>query len=235
MAKMFRIDSSEIDKLQADLEKLKERALPFATKNTLNEAAFIAQKRSKRTIKRELTLRNRFTERSIRVEKARTLNMRRQESVVGSTADYMEDQEFGKTETGQSKHGVPIPTSYAAGQQGAVPRTRLVRRPNRLASIRLSKTKFKNIRAKNTAKIKAAARSGHKYLFLDLGRSKGIFKVLGGKRKQRIKMVWSLKRKSVRIPARPWLKPSFDGTIPLLPRIYKKSLEFQLNRLRLFN
>ena len=235
MANMFRIDNSEIDKLQADLEKLKDRALPFATKNTLNEAAFIAQKKSRRFIKRELTLRNKFTVSSIRVEKARTLNIRRQASIVGSTADYMETQEFGGLKESKAKEGVPIPTSYASGQQGAIPRTRLPRRPNKLANIRLAKTRFKNVRAKNTAKIKAAAQSGHKYIFLNLGRSKGIFKVVGGKRKQRIKMVWSLMRRSVRIPAKPWLKPNMVATIPLIPRIYEKSLKFQLKRHRIFD
>lgn len=235
MAAMFRIDDSEIVELQADLEKLKSRALPFATRNTLNEAAFIAQKKSKRFIKREFTLRNKFTERSIRVDKARTLNIRRQASIVGSIADYMEKTEFGAIKQSEGKEGVPIPTSYAAGQQGAVPRTRLPRRPNRLANIRIAKTRFKNVRAMNVAKIKAAAQSGHKYIFLNLSRSKGIFKVIGGKRKQRIKMIWSLQRKSVRIPSKPWLKPNMEATIPLIPRIYIKSLQFQLRRLRIMS
>lgn len=235
MAKMFRIDDSEIIELQGDLEKLKSRALPFATRHTLNEAAFIALKKSRRFIRREFTLRNKFTERSIRVKKARTLNIRRQISIVGSIADYMETTEFGGIKQSKGKEGVPIPTSYAAGQQGAIPRTRLPRRPNRLANIRIAKTRFKNVRAMNVAKIKVAAQSGHKYIFLNLARSKGIFKVVGGKRKQRIKMVWSLKRKTIRSPAKPWLKPNMEATVPLIPRIYIKSLQFQLKRLRIMS
>ena len=82
--------------------------------------------------------------------------------------------------------------------------------------------------------IKQAAQSGSKYVFLDLGRSKGIFKVTGGKRRPKIKMVYSFREQSVVIPKSPWLAPSVKKTEEKIPAIYKKSLEFQLQRLGLF-
>jgi len=82
--------------------------------------------------------------------------------------------------------------------------------------------------------VKEAAQSGRKYVFMDLGRRKGIFKVIGGKRRPRIKMVWSMENKSVVVPANPMLGPAVDQTRKLMPEMYRKSLVFQLKRNNLF-
>ena len=151
---------------------------------------------------------------------------------MGSIADYMEDQEFGAT-----KHDPSIATSYSAGQgDGARPRTRLPRKPNKMANIKLSKRRArgKSRKQRNFIAVKEAAASGNKYIYLDLGRTKGIFKVIGGKRKPRVKMIWSLSRKSVVIPSNPWLAPAVAATEPKMADIYAKSLRFQLRRRNLF-
>ena len=234
---MFRIDNKDIRRMEGDLKAFAERALPFATKNTLNQAAFMAQREAREGVRKTMTIRNQFTERSIQVDQARTLNIRQQAAIVGSIADYMEVQEFGGFKARKGKEGVAIPTSYSAGQgEGVQPRTRLPRKPNRMANIRLQgRSKGRGSRKqRNFVAVKQAASSGSKYVFLDLGRRKGIFKVTGGKRRPKIKMVHDLSLQSVTIPKSPWLGPAVAATVPQIPQLYAASLRFQLKRLGLF-
>lgn len=234
---MFSVNSEGIKGLEEDLKAFKLKALPFATKNTVNAAAFAAQKTARVIVKNRMIQRNKFTVRSIQVDQARTLSIPRQAAVVGSTADYMEDQEFGGTKTKGGKKGVSIATSYSAGQSDSSrPRRKLPRKPNKLENIRLRhrRSKGKNRRQKNLIAVKQAAASGNKYVYLDLKRTKGIFRVLGGKRRPRVKMVHNLSKQSVDIPANPWLVPAVIATERKIPKIYKESLEFQLKRHGLF-
>jgi len=234
---MFKVDTSDIKLLEGDLKRMAHRAYPFATKATVNKAAFVAMKISRGHIGSEMITRNAFTKKSIQVEQARTLTVSRQEAIVGSTADYMEVQEFGGVKHKKGSEGVAIATSYSSGEgENTQPRRKLPRRPNKLASIRLQRRSKKGAsrKQKNMMAIKQAAESGSKYVFLDLGRSKGIFKVTGGKRRPKIKMVYSFREQSVSIPKNPWLAPSVRKTEKQIPNIYKKALEFQVKRLGLF-
>lgn len=234
---MFKVDTSDIKLLEGDLKRFAHRAYPFATKATVNGAAFTAMGISRGHIDKNMVTRNAFTKKSIQVEQARTLNVPRQEAIVGSTADYMETQEFGGIKHKNGSEGVPIATSYASGEgEDTQPRKKLPRKPNKMANIQLQRRgkKGANRRQKNLIAIKKAAESGSKYVFLDLGRSKGIFKVTGGKRRPKIKMVYSFREQSVVIPKAPWLAPSVKKTEAKIPSIYKKSLEFQIQRLGLF-
>lgn len=234
---MITLDDSEILRMQDDLKTFKRRAFPFATKATINGAAFKARGFAQENIRNSMIERNRFTVSSVRVEQSRTLDIKRQEATVGSIADYMEDQEFGGVKASKGKQGVPIATSYSAGQaQNAQPRKRLPRRPNTMGAIQLSKRKRKgsNRKQRNIIAIRQAAQSGNKYAFLDMGKTKGIFKVLGGKRKQRIKMVWSMSNRSVVIPKNPWLLPAVERTQQHIPELYRDALRFQLKKHGLF-
>jgi len=235
---MFRINTNDIQEMEAELKTFARRAYPFATKKTINDAAFTAQRLAKADIRNELTLRNRFTEQSIQVDQARTLRVSQQEATVGSTADYMEDQEFGGTKTKGGKKGVAISTSFSAGQgTNAQPRTRLPRKANKLANIRLSKRRTRGATSKlqeNFLKVKQAAQAGQKYVFLDLRRGEGIFRVQGGKKRPRIKMVHDLSRDSVVIPRNPWLAPVVAETERMIPAFYADALRFQIRRLGIF-
>ena len=233
---MIRVDTKDIKEMEADLKTFARKAYPFATKNTVNTAAFRTQKIARNDIQSDLTLRNRFTVQSVQVEQSRTLQVSRQAAIVGSTADYMEDQEFGGIKARKGKQGVAIPTGYSAGQEGAEPRTRLPRKANKLASIQLSKRKGRKMsRAqRNLVAVKVAAASSNKYIFMDLGKRKGIFRVLGGKRNPRVKMVHDLSEQAVTIPRNPWLGPAVDQVEQEIPDIYRRSLRFQLKRLNLF-
>jgi len=228
---MFLIDTRQIKQLENELKGFKIKALPFATKATINKGAFETQKVARQTVRDDMTNRNQFTVRSIQVDQARTLNIRQQEAIVGSIADYMETQEFGGT-----KSDPTLATGYSAGQEGTRPRTRLPVGDHRMKKITLrhSAKKGKGRKQRNLIAVKQAAQSGHKYVFLDLGRTEGIFRVLGGKRSPRVKMVHNLTKRSVNIPRSPWLKPSVDVVAPRMQQFYGEALRFQLRRHGLF-
>ncbi len=235
---VFNIDDKNINLLQDDLVTFKVKALTFATRATLNELVFESQQLARDKIKDVMILRNKFTVKSIQVEKAKTLRISNQSSIIGSTLDYMEVQEFGSVKTKSSnKKGVAIPTAFSAGQSlKAKPRTRATTRKNRLSNIILNKriVKRSSLKQRNLIIIKLAAQSSLKYVYLNLGRTKGIFKVTGTKKRPKINMVYNLTNLSVRIPKNPWLLPSFNEAQKLTPDIYRKALIVQLDRHKLF-
>jgi hypothetical protein len=235
-------DFKDVKDLVDDLDRIAHRSIPFATKQALNDTAWKARFFAQRTIRTKMVERNKWTAGSIRVDPARTLRISQQESAVGSTEVYMETQEFGDTEHAKRKHGVAIPTGYSAGQMGQRPRTRVPRRANRLANIRLSKVRKGGMsrKARIVATIRQAVRTGERYVFLDLGDSgrKGIFKVVGGRKKSRgrstakLRMVQDLSQRSVRIPKTPWLNPSVLLASLQMDDFYRRALLFQLRRLK---
>lgn len=237
---MFSINDDDIQQLEHDLRVAAERAIPFATRNTVHSAAVKGRYIAVENVRHVMITRNKFTEKSVLFHPSKsnqiTLAISRQEATLGSTADYMEDQEFGGVKTAKGKGGVSIATSYSANQGQSQPRTRLSVKGNKMENIRLRKRtkRGRTRKQRNFNTIKEAATSGNKFVFLDLGRTKGIFKVVGGKRRTKINMVHSMSKKSVVIPRNPWLLPAVKQTAPHIPAIYKKSLEFQANRLGLF-
>lgn len=230
---MFQIDDREIKGLERKLGELNERAIPFATRHTINTVAFNTMRTAKLNARVKMTMRNKWTEQSIRVERSKSLEIKRQAASVGSVADYMEDQEFGTTRTKKGRHGVPIATGYAAGQEGQQPRTRLPRKANKLANIRTRRGRKSgtNRVQRNKVAILQAAESGDRFVFLDLGRRRGLFRLVGGKRRPRIKMVYDLSRTAVNIPRNPWLQPSVQHEAVKLPGVYEKALRFQIDRM----
>ncbi len=230
---MFRLDDKEIKDFENTLLLMNHRALPFATKNTVNRLAFAGRIEWRSEIKDQFIQRNSFTRNSIRVEQARGLDIGKQAAILGSIAPYMEDQEFGGSKAKEGKKGVPLATSYAAGQgMNAQPRTRMPRSANKLRNIRLKHRRPKGTRRqRNLVAVLEAAQSGSKYVYLDLSRRKGIFRVLGGKRKPYVKMVYDLTRQSVHVPATPTLGPAVKKVQPLAAKFYSDSLKFQLKRL----
>ena len=234
---MFKIDTEEIKQLESDLKTFKERAYPFATKNTVNQAAFKTQKRMKIFMHNNMILRNKFSESSIRVETTKTLRVSAQAAVVGSIAPYMENQEFGATIIKKGKHGVPIPTSEASGEgRGVKTRRKVVPRSRSLRSIKLNKSKIrtKSKKQENFIRIQQAIASGRKFVFLDLQKHPGIYRMSGGKKAPKINLIHDMSRKSVSIPKNPTLLPATRVTQKELPSIYRKSLIFQLKRHKLF-
>lgn len=232
---MFEIDARDVKKYERDLKDFAGKALPYASRAMLTRSAFDARKEAQGNIRERMTTRNAWTVGSIRARKATSLNIKQQEATMGSLAAYMETQEFGGMETGGGKYQ-PIATSYSAGQGRGAKRTKLPRKPNRMQAIQLRKRTGADLsrKAANQAAIQQAAGGGNKFVFLDLGRRQGIFKVTGGKRRPKVQMVWDMTRRYVRVPATPTIGPAARTTQQRMPRFYSEALVQQLKRHRVF-
>lgn len=233
---MITFDDKQIRKFEKKLSKISKRAIPFAVKNSLNDVAFKTRTVAQGEIGRKFIERNKWSRRSVQVETARGLSKRSLVSRVGSLEQYMADQEFGARKRSKGRHGVPIATNYSSGEGvGSGPRKRLPRKPNKIRNIKLSGRNKKGMSRKqrNLIAIRQAAGSNKKIVFLDLKRRKGLFKVIGGKRRPKLKMLHDMTRKSVRIPKRPWLLPSAIKTQKRFHAgFYRKRLRQQLARIK---
>ena len=231
------MNSDKIKDYESDLKTFAARAVPFATKQTINKAAFTAQKMIKRDIKSKFVNRNKFTVNSIQVEIARGLNVNTQEAVVGSIAPYMDEQEFGGRKTKTGKEGVPIATTVASGEgRGAQPRKKKVPRSRLMGNIKLKNRSVKSMtrRQENAIKIQMAVASKRKFVYLDLTRHSGIYRVTGSKANTKIDLVYDLSKKTVPIPRNPTFAPATKRVEKLIPFFYKDALVFQLKRQGLF-
>jgi hypothetical protein len=231
------ITQGDVEDLLRQLNLYARRAVPFAARNGVKGTAFAAQEEWRAQMRRRLTLRNKFTTRSVRVDLsgARGLDIDRMEAVTGSDADYIKRTELGGTLQSRGQYGYPVPTKEARISKSS---KRVVSRPNLKRNIQLTKrNRGGTTAARNAAAIRRAKSSGNKFVFLDLesGRS-GIFKVTGGKRKLSVRMVWDMsrQRKTVRTPATPTMKPTVRALKPAIPAIYAKALLEQLQRNTLF-
>ena len=229
---MLKIDDRQIDRLEKDLKRLKKRALIPAMQDALNDTAFDAMRGAKDNVKQQMITRNTWTQRSIGVNKATFKSL---QSAAGSREPYMRQQEEGAQKVAKGRHGVPIPTTEASGEPGAKVRRKVTRKPNRMSNIKLRGRKGKNRKQRNLLAVKrAASGKGSRFAFLDLGRRKGIFRVYGGKRKPRPRMVQDLTQKTISTPQNRWLEPAADKARKKMPSFYAKRLEIQLRRAGIF-
>lgn len=228
------IDISEAKQLARDLARYAQHALPYATRKALSAAAHEGRKEWTARLSTRLVLRNSFTARSLRVANARGTKIASMEAVLGSTAPYMGLQEFGGTVSGKGR-SAPIPTSVAAGQsKGSRPRTKLVRRPNRMGSIELSKVRARKSmsrKQRNAIAMRVASR-GNKVALLELdGGRRGLFRVTGrGRRLTEPRMLWDLSHRSTKVPARGMLQSALKSVGPRMPIISQDALLEQLRR-----
>ena len=234
---MIAVNVAQMRQFEARLLRLNEKGVKFAEVESVNRAAFETMGAARQELGGKMTLRNTWTQKSIRVQRA---TLTTPEAVVGSTAGYMETQELGGREEGHGGAAVSIPTSVSSGEgRGAVPRQKTVRKPNKMTSIILNRRRrisrsgsAGNRSRRNVYTVKRAAATGSKFIFLQLQRRRGIFRVYGGKTRPRLEMVQDLTRKSVVIPRNPWLLPVAKDEAKQVARYYSEALARQLRRLR---
>lgn len=214
---------TNLSKYEQALERIAARGLPIAMRSTINGNAFATQKAAQQEVGGRMVLRNKWTAQSIQVTQARGSEPAR----TGSRAAYMADQERGATVRPAKGSNKPIPTSYAAGQEGARPRTRLPRKPNKLSSIRLRRGRTS---AAAAAAVREAAASGQRFVYLDTGKRKGLYRITGGKRRPKARMVWDLSRKSVQVKPTHWLRDSTATAMQGWEQRYFAALQYQLRR-----
>ena len=211
------------------LERMRQKAVPYALKNALNTAAFETRTIWQADIRKSFVNRNAFTERSIRVEQASTTNL---VATVGSVADYMGTQEQGGTVKGKSGSHKAIPMAAAAGQAAGSARTRLVRARYYLGAIQVTKVAGHGGRRQQNAIAIALARKQGKSIAL-LTRpngAKALFALSGGKRKLKTRMLWDVSRSAVKVHAQPTLERSLAAVKPKLEHMLETSVQQQMQR-----
>lgn len=200
------VDVKDLQKLAQQLQDFRSKAVRYAARNGCTEMAFQARSVWVDQIQQKMVLRNRWTTGSLRVEKAKLGPLDATQSKVGSIAPYMAAQEEGASR--QTKGHRAIPTSAAAGQKGAKPRTKLVRRPNQLRAIQLAARATSGTRAqRNAISLRQAIAAGKKFAFFDLPSGRGLFAIRGTKR-PKVDMIWSLRASSPKVPKNPTLGPT---------------------------
>ena len=238
MTDHFRLSDHTIRELAKKLEAF-GLAIPIAAQQALNRMAFQGRAYAQEIIGEKMVLRNQWTARSVKVDQAKGLDMRAQRAVLGSTEPYMYTQEFGGGETAKGKYGVPIPTTYSSGEAArAIPRRKITRRSSRhgLATMKLYHP-YVGVTGKAgvAATIHQAVAAKRSFVFLDLGRTKGIFKVTRhgkeytdkGISTARIKLLWDLSHKTTHIKAHAWLGPAADRAKKDGPAFAREALLIQ--------
>lgn len=228
---MFTVRLKGLDDAIADLKRFREQAIPYAIREALNVSAHATAMRWEQTMERELTLRNQWTKRSIRVEHAKGKDPRNMVAKVGSLADYMDTTESGGTVSGKAKHkGIPQPA--AAGQRGK--RTKTVRRANLMQAIQVTPPAFAagyGRRRYNAVAQAVAFRKGSKFALLKQKKGGlGLFSLRLGKRSVRSRKVWDLSRSSVRVRPHPTLALALQQMQPTYDAIYELALRNQCKR-----
>lgn len=212
-----------------------EKALPEATRYTLNEMAAQTYKSAKRDLKKTFTIRNTWTARSLAFEKVGNTNdIDRMESKAGSREEYMREQEEGISRSATGKHGEPIPTTHASGEGQARQRKKRVMRKFYLGRIKVAQGLYD--KAKREAKsdkqvlpllIKMAKRQRKKVIFWKSDKRKqGLFQIDG----DRLPMLYDLTEKRVVSRPRRWLTAATDDTTPKMRKIYGRALSFNLRK-----
>lgn len=213
------------DRYAKQLRELNKRGLGYAYSATLNDVAFAGRKKWQSELPGAMKLRNTYTTRSIRVERA---SPGRLQSVMGSVADYMGTQEEGATETKKGKHGVPLPAAAPGKRKkrGRISKNRTLGAIQVMPSVQGHRS-----RQVVVALAMAKKKGGPQYAFLKLkaGR-RGLYKIDPTKKRAAIRKVWDLSKSSVRIPANPTMKPSALAVLSKVQRYWGKNIAFQLKR-----
>lgn len=210
---MLKLDWKRIPELPLDL-------ISKAALRTTNEMVARTKQEAILNVKRKFTLRNKWTVGSIRAYFAKRLHDR---GYVGSLQDYMATQEFGGM---SSRH---IPTSSAAGQSmKQVPRTKVVRKANRIRNIRLKKRNGLNKlnRRQRNAAIFNMAKKGDYFLQNYDGR-RAIMKKTG---KTKARMMQRLLKRKEKVEARPWLRPAFEIIKKETQEIFEEQIIRQMRK-----
>jgi hypothetical protein len=213
-----------------DLKTFKATAIPYAVRNALNRSAFHGREEWQREIAASFTLRNNWTTRSLRVERASGRDAGSMRAYLGSLAVYMGDQEKGGIVKGKTGlKGIPGPV--AAGLAPGAHRTRLVRAGNRLNALHLRKPIGATKAQRNAVAIAMAKRKGEKAVLLERPKGgKGIFKLMGGRRKVQVRLLWDFSRRSVHVPSQPTLQRTLRRIQPRVEAIHVEAVVEQLKR-----
>jgi hypothetical protein len=215
--------------LQKDLKICAKEAIPFACRDAINLAAFEARKDWQAEMGRKFTVRNRYVQRSIRVEPvaASAREVKNMVAVVGSLFGPLQTQETGGEMKGEGSKAYSIPER---------------KNPKRPLSRREWQTKIKlwpgrprygSTRQRNAINIAHAVRHGEKFIELTT-RHGPMIAAIAGRERVKLRIVWNLTRRSVHVPAHPTLGPAMDKVAQRMPDHMTQGITKQLKRRRVF-
>jgi len=228
---MITVDMKQAKKLEKLLGQVRDKSIPYAQRNAINDTAFEARKQSVSGVRSEFVNRNTWTAKSIRVDRARTP---RDSAVLGSTEDYMAKQEFG----GKGKAYVPAPAAAGESNSARV-RRRPVRQANWINRIQVAKRRYQDLKGRGMTQAQAniialseAKAKGLKHVIMHKGRGRlGLYQVMGTKRKPRSRLLYSLRSGAVTIKPKPWLIPTaLHVQEKMAPTFYFARLRQELRR-----
>jgi len=230
------IEFRGLDAMQRELEQLAKRSIPYAARETLNGLAFAGRKIWQGEMRASRTLRNAFTERRALVERATGSRMAEMHATLGHTEDYMRRLEYGIGERAR-RGGLAIPTEAAAGQaKGSLPagRKRAVRPSLIIRALGKLKRQARSLprKVRNAKAVRDAIRSGSRLAYLELDRRRGIYKIMGGKKRPQIRKLYDLSRRSVPLPRIPTLQRTLELALQQGPTLALAAIQRQLDRAR---
>lgn len=230
------IEFRGLDELQRELEQLAKRSVPYAARETLNGLAFAGRKIWQEQMASSLTLRNAFTQRRALVERATGSRMGDMQATLGHTEDYMRRLEYGIGERAR-RGGLAIPTETAAGQaKGSLPagRKRAVRPSLVIRVLGKLKRQSRSMprKARNARAVREAIKNGTRLAYLELDRRRGIYKIMGGRKRPQIRKLYDLSRRAVPLPRVPTLQRTLDLALLQGPDLALAAIQRQLDRAR---
>lgn len=219
-----------IDAFSKVMDDVKRKQLKAAI-TTINITAAIARQNAQRLMRKNFTLRNKFTENSVIYAKCPPGVSRLQDvkSEMGllPKAEYMAKQETGGTKRSASGANLNIPNTNARGGSN----TNTVRKFYRYTNIKQNfKPRTVNGRASRSkmALAVAAYNAANSKGFIRINNT--IFQVtrFNPKKDNRLfiaKPILNFKFKSVSLPARPWMQPAIDFADNLIPNIFEQEMD----------
>jgi len=242
---IIQLDLTQFRSWSAALDRVNTRGMPFAARQTLNDAAANTRLRAREEIEKRMILRNHWTKGGIAFERARGVVTSAMQSEVGALArksslprepgrqTYLATQEFGGVERAkEGSTGVSIPTAWAS-RESSLPRRRLALKRRSPRGMTLgSEWRGKTEKQRKFLKVAQSIKSGKRSIYMEHNGKRGLFRVVGGTRKNpgsaRLRLAQDLSRDSVRIPRNPWLSPATEKTLTALPDLYARAVRAQI-------
>lgn len=219
------LETADLRYLINEVDRMNRFGFPNAARDTLNQAAFDTRDAAREGLKKQFTLRNTFTSRSIMADRTSARHIGDMVTVVGSAQDYMRKQEEGFSDSSTGSHGLAIPTPGAAGEKSGIRRrTRPISRRNYLNTMPAPiKAYGWNVMGPNNrgrsgimAAIYFAIASGGRTIFIDrrrdhFHRKTGFYRVTGGTKNKpeeaKMTLIYAVTKRNVKTPPHQWLEP----------------------------
>jgi hypothetical protein len=110
------VDTRQLEQYRRKLQQLGKDVMPRVVAETLNTVAGFAHVQTQRNLRSKFTLRNKYTERSIKFYQARERSKWEQiNAITGSISPYMDMQDTGGTKRPKQGSKVPMARLVARG------------------------------------------------------------------------------------------------------------------------